>query len=212
MNHTKRYRAVLALAVLLVAIGVWQVGEAGYLHAKALLAQHLLVTSWAETVATGKPVKPWPWADTWPVARLTFESSRPLIVLAGGSGRTMAFAPGHVYGTPLPGRPGLSLIGGHRDTHFRALEDLEVGAAISAQDATGTIHRYRVTDTRIVDSRTVRIAPHGTRSALALVTCWPFDSVVPGGPMRYVVVAESEEIASSPTPRSSTMLPSGSSM
>lgn len=195
MNSVTRYRAVLAVAVLLVAIGVWQVGEAGYLHAKALLAQHLLETSWAETVASGKPTKPWPWADTWPVARLTFDgrTERGLIVLAGGSGGTMAFAPGHVDGTPLPGHPGLSMIGGHRDTHFRVLETLEVGAAISTEDAAGSRHRFRVTDIRIVDSTTARIQPHGTRPALALITCWPFDAIVPGGPMRYVVVAEADE-------------------
>jgi sortase A len=194
VNTGNRNRAVLALAALLVAVGVWQVGEAGYLHAKALLAQHLLETSWADTVATGQPSKPWPWADTWPVARLTFDEdpARSMIVLAGGNGRTLAFAPGHVDGTPLPGRPGVSLIGGHRDTHFRALGDLEVGAMVSAQIADGSVHRFRITDTRIVDSRTTKIEPQGTRPTLALVTCWPFDAVVPGGPMRYVVFAESE--------------------
>ena len=49
-----RSRIYLVLAALLAAFGIWQVGEAGYMHAKALLAQHLLETSWAETVATGK--------------------------------------------------------------------------------------------------------------------------------------------------------------
>ena len=194
MNSDGRNRAVLALAALLVVIGVWQVGEAGYLHAKALLAQHLLETSWADTVATGQPSKPWPWADTWPVGRLTFDEdpARSVIVLAGGSGRTLAFAPGHVDGTPLPGRPGVSLIGGHRDTHFRALADLAVGTSVSVQVADGSVHRFRVTGSRVVDSRTTRIEPQGTRPALALVTCWPFDAVVPGGPMRYVVFAETE--------------------
>jgi hypothetical protein len=32
---------------------------------------------------------------------------------------------------------------------------------------------------------------------LTLVTCWPFGAIAPGGPLRYVVVAE----ASAPVPR-----------
>jgi len=187
----KRSHLYLILAVLLAAFGVWQVGEAGYMHAKALLAQHMLETSWAETVSTGKPVKPWPWADTAPVARLRVPSlDKDLIVLAGGSGRTLAFAPGHVDGTPLPGAPGLSVIGGHRDTHFRVLKNMEPGTEIVVEDAHGAQHRFTVTETRVVDSRNTRLDPIASRPALALVTCWPFDAIVPGGPMRYLVFAE----------------------
>lgn len=187
----KRSRLYLILALLLAALGVWQVGEAGYMHAKALLAQHLLEESWADTVSTGKQVKPWPWADTAPVARLRVPSlDEDMIVLAGGSGRTMAFAPGHLDGTPLPGQPGLSVIGGHRDTHFRVLQDLTPGTEILVDDARGRAHVFRVTETRVVDSRVTRLDPVDTEPGLALVTCWPFDAIVPGGPMRYIVMAE----------------------
>ena len=113
-----------------------------------------------------------------------------MIVLAGGSGRTLAFAPGHVAGTPLPGEPGLSVIGGHRDTHFRVLKDMEPGTEIVVDDASGAQHRFTVTETRVVDSRITRLDPVEARPALALVTCWPFDAITPGGPMRYLVIAE----------------------
>ncbi len=187
----KRPGVYLSLAVLLAALGAWQVGEAGYLYAKALLAQHLLEASWAETVSTGKPVKPWPWADTTPIARLRVPSmDQDLIVLAGGSGRTMAFGPGHVDGTPLPGQPGLSLVSGHRDTHFRFLRSLKIGTLLTVDDATGAQHTYRISETRIVDARTARLDPAGAQPALALVTCFPFDAVMPGGPLRYLVIAE----------------------
>lgn len=195
-----RSRVYLVLAVLLAALGAWQIGEAGYMHAKALLAQHLLETSWARTVATGKPVKPWPWADTAPVARLTVPAlDQEMIVLSGGSGRTLAFAPGHVDGSALPGRPGLSVIGGHRDTHFRFLRSLTPGTLLTLGDAQGHEHSYRVSDIRIVDARTVRLDPIGAEPALALVTCYPFDAVVPGGPLRYLVMAES--VADKPVSR-----------
>lgn len=185
----RRRFAALGLAGLLVALGGWQVGAAGWIHAKAWLAQALLETAWQRTLATGAPAKPWPWADTWPVARLAAPAhGAEMIVLAGGSGRTLAFAPGHVDGSPLPGRPGTSVIGGHRDTHFAFLERLRPGDALVVEDAAGS-HRFRVAETRVVDSRTTRIEPAGTLPALALVTCYPFDAIIPGGPLRYVVLA-----------------------
>ncbi len=46
---------------------------------------------------TGAPVKPWPWADTHPVARLIAPAQdADVLVLAGASGRTLAFGPGHL--------------------------------------------------------------------------------------------------------------------
>ena len=161
------------------------------MHAKALLAQHLLESSWADTVSTGQKTKPWPWADTTPVARLRVPSlDQDMIVLAGGSGRTLAFAPGHVDGTPRPGAPGLSVIGGHRDTHFRMLQDLTPGTEILVDDARGAEHTFKVVETRIVDARHTRLDPIDAEPSLALVTCWPFDAIAPGGPMRYLVIAE----------------------
>jgi sortase (surface protein transpeptidase) len=35
------------------------------------------------------------------------------------------------------------------------------------------------------------MAPTG-RKSLTLITCWPFDAIVPGGPLRYVVRAVTE--------------------
>jgi len=52
------------------------------------------------------------------------------------------------------------------------------------------VHRYRVIDMHIADSRTEQISLSANAKQLILVTCWPFDSVVSGGPLRFVVVAE----------------------
>ncbi len=35
-----------------------------------------------------------------------------------------------------------------------------------------------------------RLDPTGQRPRLILVTCYPFDALVPGGPLRYLVFAE----------------------
>jgi len=180
-----------AFACLLVAIGGWQVGAAGWIHAKAWLAQRLLASAWYEAETGGATAKPWPWADTHPVARLRVPAHGiDQIVLAGGSGSSLAFAPGHVNGSAAPGEPGLSLIGGHRDTHFAFLEDVAVGDWLTIESTAGEIQPYRITSMRIVDSRETRLDPAGPAPALALVTCYPFDAVAPGGPLRYVVFAE----------------------
>ncbi|MFW8121104.1 hypothetical protein, partial [Klebsiella pneumoniae] len=61
-------RFILPLAFAL--IGLILFGQGAYIHGKALLAQVLLERAFARTIATGQPVKPWSWADTWPVARI----------------------------------------------------------------------------------------------------------------------------------------------
>ena len=187
-----------------MGLGLWQAGSGGYIHAKAWLAQILIGDAWARIQAGEAQVRPWPWADTWPVARL--EAPRlgaAMTVLAGGSGRTMAFGPGHVDGSVLPGQTGVSLIAGHRDTHFRLLEALRLGDAIAIEDRAGKRHHFRVTSFQVVDARRVRIETNADTPRLVLSTCYPFDTLTAGGPLRYVVFAEAVE----PTPRASRNIP-----
>ena len=42
----------------------------------------------------------------------------------------MAFGPGHLSASSLPGQPGNSVIAGHRDTHFNFLQYVEVGESL----------------------------------------------------------------------------------
>ena len=185
-------RKTLALAiVLLTAIGGWQLGQGMWIHVKARLAQHLLQHAWARTLTGQRDVKPWPWADTWPVARLTAPAHGvDLIVLAGASGRTLAFGPGHVTGSAAPGTAGTSIVNGHRDTHFAFLARVRTGETLVTQVPGRPPVFYRVTATAVVDSRTAAVASDDGISALVLLTCYPFDAVTAGGPLRYVVTAE----------------------
>src|SRR5262249_38739549 len=64
-------RRMLALSLILAGVVVF--GQGIYIHAKALLAQVLLQRAFSETIASGRQVKPWPWADTWPIARIAVE-------------------------------------------------------------------------------------------------------------------------------------------
>ncbi len=163
-----------------------------WIWAKACLAQRLLTAAWAETSPAGDHRRPWPWADTYPVARLRVAAlDVKQIVLAGASGRTLAFGPGHLDGTAAPGESGVCVLSGHRDTHFAFLERLEPGDLIELEDANRAVATYHVVGSEIIDLQrtrsTVRVAGHGAR--LVLLTCYPFDSVQPGGPLRYLVFA-----------------------
>ena len=194
--HLTRRRAALAAAILLAAVAAWHLGSGFYVYGKAMLAQHLLRDAWSRTVAGELRVRPWPWADTWPVARLSMPGHGvDLIVLAGASGRTMAFGPGHLDGTPAPGTAGNSIIGGHRDTSLRFLARVRPGQRLVVETPAGGRIAYRVTGSRIVDARRPWLSPDVPGRMLTLVTCYPFDAVAPGGPLRYLVFAEEDRKA-----------------
>ena len=182
-------RVLLGLAALSLALGLWQLGGAAAIHGKAWLAQHLLDHAWADTLAGAEEAKPWPWADTWPVARLKVPAQDiDLYVLAGASGRTLAFGPAVVEGTEGLGH---QILSGHRDTHFAFLRNLAQGSQIELQDRHGAWHAYRVSAQQVIDARRpVTAQPAGPAALLTLVTCWPFDAIAPGGPLRYAVTAE----------------------
>jgi sortase A len=169
----------------LLVFGLW-------IPLKAVIAQELLEIAWAESQARQTDSRPWPWADTWPVARLAIpELNDTMIVLADTHGESLAFGPGQLTGSRDHG--GAVVIAGHRDTHFRSLEALETGNEVRLQGRDGRWQSYRVDGARVVDSRSELIdtqrLPEGT---LLLVTCYPFDSVDAGGPLRYVVRASAK--------------------
>ena len=185
------------VAVVLAATGLWQVGDGVWIYAKARLGQHLLRRAWARARAGESDVRPWPWADTWPVARLRVPAHGvDLIVLDGVSGRTLAWAPGRAGAGVLPGAPGTAIITGHRDTHFRFLQDVWPGEEVTLEAPGQPPVHYRVRETTIVDARTavIRRAGDDGVAALVLLTCYPFDAIRPGGPLRYVVSAEAARV------------------
>ena len=184
-----RARCFSGFAVVLLLLAVWEMGHGVYIHAKAQLAQYLLQRAWSRTLDGEKDARPWPWADTWPVARLRVPAHGvDLIVLDGGSGRTLAFAPGHAAGGPIPGAPGTAVISGHRDTHFRFLAGVKPGDEILVETPGRPVARFRVVETAVVDSR-VAVLRAADEPALALLTCYPFGAWRAGGPLRWVVTA-----------------------
>ena len=120
------------------AAGAWQVGRGAWIYAKAWPRLSICSTGrgrarWPASAT----VKPWPWADTWPVARLRVPGHGvDLIVLDGVSGRTLAFGPGHAR-APRGRARGHRVFSGHRDTHFRFLRRLAPGDEIVVETSEG---------------------------------------------------------------------------
>ncbi len=193
MRAITRKKLTLVLAVLLTAGSSVLFAGAGWIHAKAVLAQVLLERSWQARLAGNDEgdTKPWPWADTNPIARLQVPRlDVDQVVLAGASGRSLAFGPGHLTGTALPGERGNSVITGHRDTHFDFIGDLKTGDTFRPQRPDGSWARYRVAGGEVVDARTAQLDATPDRSAVTLVTCYPFNSRDYNQPWRYAVFGE----------------------
>jgi sortase A len=187
-----RRRTVTVLVIVLLVVGLWQSGQGAWIYVKARLAQYLLQRAWLETMDGHEHVKPWPWADTSPMARLRATGHGvDVIVLAGASGRTLAFGPAIVNDQVHQWFRGTIMISGHRDTHFQFLQNLRHGDELSLERPGQPPHTYHVTGTQIMDSGKTGIVNDPDGDRLLLVTCYPFDAMVPGGPLRYVVSAES---------------------
>jgi sortase A len=174
----------------LLCFGFWQLGQGAYIPAKAWLAQELMHRAWQKAENGEQAPPPWPWADTRPVARLSAKGGDiELIVLEGSSGRTLAFGPGHLSVSVLPGEKGNSIIAGHRDTHFLFLQYMQRGETIQVELPNGRKHLYQVSEIDVVDSRRGSLILDTDSPTLSLVTCYPFNALAAGGPMRYVVSA-----------------------
>ncbi len=195
-----------AVRLVLAASGLTLLGHGLWLPLKAEVAQVLLERAWRMTLQRGGEERPWPWADTWPVAKLrigiaNLESDQrenqlrtvDRIVLAGVDGASLAFGPGLDPRSARPGSGGHTVLAGHRDTHFRFVRRLAVGDEIEMQAADGNWTRYRVVGTQVVDQESLGVLAPTSQPVLTLVTCYPFDAVTAGGNQRYVVRASAVE-------------------
>jgi len=180
-RHHWIFAAVALTAAVFVAHALW-------IPVKAELAQYLLERSWQRTLAGETDAKPWPWSDTRAIAALEIPRlGLTIIVLEGSSGRNLAFGPTLVNTTRLENTSD-RVLSGHRDTHFSFLKDLQSGDLISLHTATGIID-YRVSHQQSVDSRQQQLVIDERTERLTLLTCYPFDAAVAGGPLRWVVTA-----------------------
>lgn len=185
-------RMVWMVTSLLFVLGSWLIGQGAWIHIKAVAAQWLLQNAWDETLTMQQSVKPWPWADTWPAGRLIVQRlDINQIILANASGQSLAFGPGKVGNENFSNDDSQRLIlSGHRDTHFSFVQNLQHGDNMEVQTIQGNWRHFVVTNMEVVDSRIETLTTNQRGVNLQLITCYPFDALSPGGPLRYVVQAE----------------------
>lgn len=178
----------LILASLFITDGL-------YIKTKAVVAQQLLLRAWDKAVVLDEPVKPWPWADTWPVARLRVDRlGIDCIVLEGESGEVLAFGPGHLSRSAEPAVSGNCVLVGHRDTSFAFLKDLEKGDILILQNLQQKTRKYEVVSTTVKKASDLFVEDTLT-PWLTLITCYPFDSIRTRGEQRFVVFAREQHYA-----------------
>ncbi|MBZ0217955.1 MAG: class GN sortase, partial [Fimbriimonadaceae bacterium] len=178
----------LIVAVSLVFAALYT-GHGMYVLAKATLAQVLLDKAWADTLARNEARKPWSWLDSRPVALISVPRlGERAVALDGASGQALAFGPAHVNGTAQPGAEGFAVYAAHRDTHFAFMNRLTVGDVVAVTDRTGKRFEYEVRGFRVARWDSSGLDPALPGQHLALVTCWPLDSVT-FGPLRYIAEA-----------------------
>ncbi|BHH85691.1 class GN sortase [Desulforhopalus sp. 52FAK] len=156
-----------------------------------MLAQVLLERAWNTSLQDGVVVKPWPWADSWPVGRLRQDRlGVDLIVLESVSGEALAFGPGRLEAGDILGGELHTILAGHRDTSFSFLQHLRVGDTLEVESYDGE-KSYRVSSTRTIPASSLYLDSE-MRQTLSLVTCYPFGAIVPHTKMRFLVTASVE--------------------
>ncbi|MCB2079343.1 MAG: class GN sortase [Novosphingobium sp.] len=184
-----RALARAAFAACCIA-GLIVVAQAVRIPAKAALAQVLLNRAFDQAVAIGAPVKPWPWADTSPVARLSVARLGVSdVVLSGGSGEAMAFGPTMLDLQGKSRNGSVIVLAGHRDTHFAWLRDLQPGDVVTLERLGSPAQTYRVRRFETVRWDRFAIPRDPPEPVLLLSTCYPFKATKPG-PMRFVAWLE----------------------
>ncbi|WP_427981707.1 class GN sortase [Agarivorans sp.] len=183
----------------LFLLGVLVLSHGLYIQAKAYLAQFLIAHAWQSTLADQQVHKPWYWADTYPVAKLSFVIKQESIafkhqlesvyVLAGASGRTLAFGPGLVLSGAAIGEVGNTIIAGHRDTHFAHLAAINKGDLLQLEARDGQQLLYQVVNTQIVHQSETRFMAPSDDNRITLITCYPFNQLSGGAEQRYIVEA-----------------------
>ncbi|MCJ8319111.1 MAG: class GN sortase [Colwellia sp.] len=205
INWRKGYsiQHILMLISLLISIGCFS--QFGYIKIKAYLAQVFLDSAWQKTLAQYQVsedvdkllmVKPWPWADVYPVGKLFIPKlDLSYIVLNNDSGQALAFGPGvsGVNKRSTIDANNTQVISGHRDSHFEFLADVVNGDEILFELPSGQIKKYRIDNSFVIDSRIEQVylpdSIGNTLSGLVLITCYPFNSVTASTPFRLIVEA-----------------------
>lgn len=182
------------IKIILIITGGFLCLHASWLPAKAWLSQQLISHSWHQTINSTQKIKPWPWADTYPIAELSFERlNKRLVVLNGGDPTTLAFSAGAIAPFNQIRSTQPFVVAGHRDSHFAFLNEVLINDIISLADKQGQSLLYQVEAIDIVNASSGKLPIVTNESPLVLITCYPFintTNIVSESNERYVITAK----------------------
>lgn len=187
----KRRLSILLLVVLLLTGGGYFSYQGLKIEIKAKVAQVLLQRAWNQTLKTGQNYQPWSSFDGAPIMRLAIpQHNINQIVLKGTSGQALAFGPTFHEESFLPQEKKITIISSHRDSHGVFIKKLQLGEEIKIQDADNHWHTYTIDDFFVINVQKEKITMDSNEDRLLLITCYPFDAIRSGTPLRYIVSAK----------------------
>ncbi|MFT6407276.1 MAG: sortase A [Arenicella sp.] len=187
--RSKRFHKRIIVNTLFLG-GVVLLCQGIYMDAKAIIAQGLIAHSWQQRTAASPPPKPWWWADTKAIAKLKVSRlGKEVFIMQDDSGESLAFGPGHLSASAGISQAGHVMVAGHRDSHFKFLGQLQLGDVIETTNSESITSRYKIDQLSILNADTEKLMLYQT-DRLTLITCYPFNGLVPGGPLRYIVDAQ----------------------
>jgi sortase A len=193
----------------LIVIACLLLIKPSYLYAKSVLAQVLLNYTWQTTQQAyqqsqqEKPQQyqdkdqkhlPWQWADSYPVAKLTYKKNDvSWIIMAGMTGRAMAFAPTWLEDSAKPNQYGNTVISAHNDSHFNVLENSDIGDEFLLEDQQGKILSYRIMTIDVVPQYDISSYLFQDETMITLITCYPFEVTNIAKTQRLVIQAVNDK-------------------
>lgn len=191
LSSSVRRKYLFILGSLCCLFGFFQVLSNMMVPLKAFMSVKLINHAWAQTKDHSYDVKPWPWIDSVPMAKLYFpDFDKEYVVMKGVTGSVLAFTPGWHEQTSMPGKAGVSLIAAHRDTHFSILRKMKAGDKVSLETKEGLLKDYVVSDMLITNESEVHVPLIDNKSILLLSTCYPFENWSVEKDMRIVLIAK----------------------
>jgi len=172
----------LGCILILLVIALWQLSHAGLLAAKAWAAPVLIKYAWEQKLETGLDRRPWPWADSSPMAKISIPKLNvDRYVLQGDNMRNLAFG-------PVLQQTGLvTVLYGHRDTHFSFLRKMKVNDVVLFDVGDVGTEEWFVERTKVVLVDEIYVPDRESEKSLMMVTCYPFGAVSTASNQRFVV-------------------------
>ena len=188
INIKPRKQLLVILSAILAIAGLIFLFLAFKIEIKARVAQYLLNNAWNKTIETGDEYKPWPGFDGYPILKLSIPKFKlQQIVLSNTSGQSLAFGPSFHPETYLPKENKITAISSHRDSHGYYIRDLKINDFVILEDKENNKFTYKVINFKIINVEDKDLQFNKMSNQLLLITCYPFDAIISGTKLRYIV-------------------------